>query len=202
MEKSKNIIISCIYRTPGTSIEIFTNWIDSMFSKFCNKVVVFCGDFNIDLLNPSNYSAIDTFINTMYSVSLFPKITRPSRITSYSATLIDNIFTNHIENKSESGLLIKDITDHLPVFVVYNGNYKITRADRPKQYKRTRTEESIKLLNNDLGELQWEVVYEKGDSNSAYDTFMRIVKTLYDKNCPVKEWNCKKNYTSCPWITF
>ena len=151
MEKSKNIIISCIYRTPGTSIEIFTNWIDSMFSKFCNKVVFVCGDFNIDLLNPSNYSAIDTFINTMYSVSLFPKITRPSRITSYSATLIDNIFTNHIENKSESGLLIKDITDHLPVFVVYNGNYKITRADRPKQYKRTRTEESIKLLNNDLG---------------------------------------------------
>ena len=117
MEKTKNIIISCIYRTPGTSIEIFTNWIDSMFSKFCNKVVVFCGDFNIDLLNPSNYSAIDTFINTMYSVSLFPKITRPSRITSYSATLIDNIFTNDIENKSESGLLIKDITDHLPVFV-------------------------------------------------------------------------------------
>ena len=45
------------------------------------------------------------------------------------------------------------------------------------------------------------MVYEKGDSNSAYDTFMRIVKTLYDKNCPVKEWNCKKNYTSCPWIT-
>ena len=33
MEKTKNIIVSCIYRTPGTSIEIFTDWIDAMYSK-------------------------------------------------------------------------------------------------------------------------------------------------------------------------
>ena len=111
MEKTKNIIVSCIYRTPGTSIEVFTDWIDAMYSKIGNKVVFVCGDFNIDLLNPSNHTAVDAFIDTMYRMSLFPKITRPSRITSHSATLIDNIFTNDIENKSESGI-ISQFRDH------------------------------------------------------------------------------------------
>ena len=33
----------------------------------------------------------------------------------YSATLIDNIFTNELTNQIISGLLINDISDHLPI---------------------------------------------------------------------------------------
>lgn len=62
----------------------------------------------------------EEFINTMFSMSLFPKMTRPSRVTSHCATFIDNIFTNDIENNTTSGLLINDISDHLPVFTVYD----------------------------------------------------------------------------------
>ena len=53
----------------------------------------------------------------MYGFGLFPLINKPSRITEFSQTLIDNIFTNNIETVNNSGLLINDITDHLPVFV-------------------------------------------------------------------------------------
>ena len=56
----------------------------------------------------------------MYNMSLFPEITRPSRVTSHCATLIDNIFTNDMENNTERGLLINDISDNLPVFTVYD----------------------------------------------------------------------------------
>ena len=45
-------------------------------------------------------------------MSLYPKITRPSRITPHCSTLIDNIFTNDIEDNTVSGLLIIDISDH------------------------------------------------------------------------------------------
>lgn len=93
-EKTKNVIISCIYRAPGSSIEIFKDWMEEIFSKVIHKTVFICGDFNIDLLNPNNHSMTEEFINTMYSMSLYPKITRPSRITSHCTTLIDNIFTN------------------------------------------------------------------------------------------------------------
>ena len=81
-EKHKNVIISCIYRAPGSSIEIFNEWIEGMFSQINSKIVFICGDFNIDLLNPNKHNITEEFVNTMYSMSLIPKIIRPSRMKS------------------------------------------------------------------------------------------------------------------------
>ena len=41
----------------------------------------------------------------------FPLIIRPTRIISNTATLIDNIFTNNLNNFSVSGLMFCDISD-------------------------------------------------------------------------------------------
>lgn len=60
MEKSKNILISCIHRRPGSCLDAFN---DKMVDMYDSK-------------------------------SLFPAILKPTRITSGSATLIDNIFAN------------------------------------------------------------------------------------------------------------
>lgn len=82
--------------TPGSSIDTFTDWMEGMFSKINNKAIFICGDVNINLFNPNKHNTTDEFINTMYSLSLFLKITRPRRVTSHCATLIDNIFNNDI----------------------------------------------------------------------------------------------------------
>ena len=72
--------------------------------------LVLWGDFNIDLLNKDcNNSTL--FLNTMHSPSLLPIISKPTRITDNSATLIDNFFINEPCN-FESGILIFDISDH------------------------------------------------------------------------------------------
>ena len=51
-------------------------------------------------------------------IGFLPFITRPSRTTATSATLIDNIFTNDIRDISHyvQGLFINDLSDHFPVF--------------------------------------------------------------------------------------
>ena len=49
-------------------------------------------------------------------------ITRPTRITSHTATLLDNIFANKFFDHSRSDLLITDISDHLPVFSIHSNN--------------------------------------------------------------------------------
>lgn len=131
-EKNKNIAVSCIYRTPGTNIDIFREWIEGMFSKQSKKVVFIRGVFNIDILNPHMHKTTDSFINTMYSLSLFSKITRPTRITFNCATLIDNIYTNDIKDKTISGILINDISDHLPVFIIYDYNHRNTKRQSSK----------------------------------------------------------------------
>ncbi len=100
--------MSCLYRAPGYNIDSFNNRVEENFTKTNQKIMFICGDFNIDLLNPKKHRMTEDFLNTLYSFSLYPKITRPSRITSHCATLIDNIFTNVLDNNITSGLLIND----------------------------------------------------------------------------------------------
>ena len=74
------------------------------------------GDFNINLLNEDVHTLTNDFINIMSSYSLYPSITKPTRITPTSATLIDNIFTN-LNSYQTSGIIVADVSDHLPVFI-------------------------------------------------------------------------------------
>ncbi len=65
----------------------------------------------------------------MYSMSPYPIITKPSRVTCHSATLIDNIFTNNMENNIVSELHMNDISDHLPVFVIYDCDCRMKKDE-------------------------------------------------------------------------
>ena len=78
------------------------------------------GDYSINLLNVDSHSLAADFNDTMYSSGLVPLITRPTRVTENSATLIDNIFTNKGVRYDESiyGILVTDISDHYPIFCV------------------------------------------------------------------------------------
>lgn len=88
MKNSKNVTVSCIYRAAGSDTATFKEQMEEMFTASNQKVSFICGDFNIDLL--SNHKPPEDFINAMSSLSFCPKITRPIRITSHCATLIDN----------------------------------------------------------------------------------------------------------------
>ena len=200
-EKKKNIRVSCIYRTPGTNIDTFREWIEGTFAKQNNKVVFICGDFNIDLINPYKHNTTDDFISSMYSMSLFPKITRPTRITLNSATLIDNIYTNELEDKITGGILINDISDHLPVFIIYNYNHTNRKKNNQKEYRRMKSGEAINIFRNELLVQNWEVVYQENNVDNAYEIFLNVFKHLYDKCCPIKEYTRKLKYGNCPWIT-
>ena len=86
-------------------------------------------DFNIDLLrnDTNNLTAelqID-FVHNMFANMFCPTISKPTRITQQSATLIDNIITNIHEYSIKSGILYNDISDHFPIFNLYKKKLKI-----------------------------------------------------------------------------
>ena len=47
----------------------------------------------------------------------YPCINQPTRITTATATQIDNIFTNSMSGISRCSIIINDATDHLPIFL-------------------------------------------------------------------------------------
>ena len=200
IRNSKNALISCIYRTPGSCIETFREMMMGMYDNIANKKMVFvCGDINIDLLAETNTTT--EFINSVYSMSLYPTITRPTRITTHSATLIDNIFTNIIDRKIISGIIINDATDHLPVFAVIKGGIGTNKETRNKKIiSRLKTDESLMSLKRDLMNQDWKKVYVE-DVDEAYNTFLSILNAIYDKNCPLVSKTVKNKFGGKPWIT-
>ena len=130
----------------------------------------------------------------MFSLGLYPLIDKPTRITDHSATLIDNIFTNELDSNINSGLLISDISDHLPIFVVCKypdinsiSNHKYTLI-------RQTDKKCIDALTNELLLRNWDDVMGSTGVNIAYDNFIKTFVNLYDKHCPVKKnmFKCKR----------
>uniref|UniRef100_A0A669C5X4 Reverse transcriptase domain-containing protein n=1 Tax=Oreochromis niloticus TaxID=8128 RepID=A0A669C5X4_ORENI len=204
VEKASNIIISCIYRTPGSCLDTFNEKLAAMFSNLNDKKVqIICGDFNIDLLNPNGHQKTTDFISTMYSNCLFPVIIKPSRITIDTATLIDNIFTNKIDHEIVGGLLITDISDHLPVFAIFQNYFGIKTKKKNQTFDmiRHRTTRAIAALQADLKEHNWNEVFANEDSSSAYDAFLSTVISLYEKHCPLMKITRKHHRSNKPWIT-
>lgn len=84
MEKKKNHVVSCIYRTLGSKIDIFKNWMEAHCTTIKRKVMFVSGDFNIDLFKTNETKMTEECINTLYSIGLYPRIPRLDRCYVFS----------------------------------------------------------------------------------------------------------------------
>ena len=118
---SNNVIVGVIYRPPNTCVQQFIENLSVVLTaiKKESKLCYILGDFNLNLLNVDCHIATAEFLETMCAFSYLPLITKPTRVTNHSATLIDNIFTNDkITTNSFSGIFSTDISDHFPIFYI------------------------------------------------------------------------------------
>ena len=118
---TKNIITGVVYRIPGTDVNDFNLFFrETLYTiKEENKLGYIMGDYNLNLLNSDNHVLTNEFIDIAFSNSFFPLITRPTRITKTTSTLIDNILTNDIDDTDFiNGIFINDTSDHLPIFCI------------------------------------------------------------------------------------
>ena len=77
------------------------------------KSIFLLGDFSVNLLNYNDHNQTNEFLNSLASNSFIPVILQPTRITSHSNTLIDNIFSNVIDPDIISVILTTTISDYL-----------------------------------------------------------------------------------------
>ena len=91
----KNITVGCVYRPPNQNTALFLDKLNDILSHISkdSKQCYVMGDFNLDLLQYNHHTPTQEFIDTLFSFAFIPLISHPTRLTSYSATLIDNIFT-------------------------------------------------------------------------------------------------------------
>ena len=108
----KKVIMCCVYRAPNTDLSMLSEFLANILRNVKKNTVYrsMCGDFNVDLLQFDKHCATNDFIDQIYTLGLHPLITRPTRITSHSKTLIDNIFTSDLSSQIHSFSILGYLT--------------------------------------------------------------------------------------------
>ena len=91
----RNVVVGVFYRPPNNDIQYFIDVVKDICDKLRNEneLCYLLGDYNINLLNVDTHTSTADFND---SNGFIPLITRPTRVTQSTATLIDNIFTNQL----------------------------------------------------------------------------------------------------------
>ena len=119
----RNIVCGCVYRPPSMSLVKFNELLSHMFGKLHseNKYIYIMGDFNVNTLPHIRGSlSVQEFKNIFAANYCFPLINKPTRLTSTSSSLIDNIYSTMpaLANGCDSGILEISISDHYGIFTV------------------------------------------------------------------------------------
>ena len=158
-------------------------------------------DHNLDFLKSSKHKDTSLFINSVFDYGLIPCITRPTRITHTSASLIDNILiSSKLHDRCFSGIAISDLSDHLPCFVTLTDVCK-TKSKNLTIEKRD-ISMNLKQVSNDLN-LDWHVFFQATlDVNEAFDKFHRTITESVENRCPMKKIKIpSKKIIKEPWLT-
>ena len=131
-----NIVIRVIYRMPNSSVDVFNDRISDILNVIQkeHKLCYFLGDLNIDFLKADDHRATGELLDVLYCYNVFPLIPKPTRITSTTATLIDHILTNNLDDNMMhiQGILCTSISDHYAVFhVASNAKTDHAQAEMP-----------------------------------------------------------------------
>ena len=117
--------MGAVYRHPDQTkiiefIEEFSNSLSDLSHK--KKVYYILGDFNINLHRDNRMNSANLYINSILSHGAIPLITKQTRISNNSSTIIDHIITNDSKHELQSFIVKSDLTDHYPIFCVINKN--------------------------------------------------------------------------------
>ena len=137
----------------------------------------------------------------LYSNNIFPLITKPTRLTDHTSTLIDHIYTNTPIDLTTPGIATVDISDHLPIFCIIENRIK---KQTTKRYYRNYSKFDANNYLHDIRSTNWNSVLST--TNNLHDKtakFVDSLKGLVDKHAPIKQIprSKLKQKIHKPWIT-
>ena len=119
-------------------------------------------------------------------------ITKPTRITDNTASLIDHIWSN-VPFGVTSGIIVSDISDHFPIYACFR-NFKNKENDLVKIRFRNFSTENENMFKNCLSDIDWDAVL--GKSNNADEITEKLLhksKFMFDRYFPIKTKILVKN---------
>ena len=194
--KLRFILIS-LYR-PNTNNEINqSEQIESFFIRLAEILefldsyklpICFSGDFNLDIFkcNIANHPS-STLLDLFSGVGFLQIVSKATRISNDSFSLIDNIFIRDLIPRLTSCNVIKnDISDHFPLLSTFklDGFKTQPPVNTPK---RIFNNDNLDRFSNALSTTSWNSVIEEVSTNDAFTIFSEIFFNLFELHFPFSQ---------------
>ena len=197
-------------RKPGEILDDFNLFLEEFGSfirlvKNINRSSYICGDYNIGLLKIKTNKHFNEFFDNLITTVFSPKITLPTRFTEQSSTLIDNVFSNNIEERETSGILLNHISNHQLLFTYIEKLSYIERVPKDIDVEKSDTISIAKFVKELNDGNIYDQLLKPIDSNphENYDTFMKIIQQAKDTHLPRKTVKFKKKkHKKSKWMTY
>ena len=199
---TEKVIIGTMYRPPSTNISEFINTFNTQIGKINNKgyECIIGLDHNLDLLKQSVHSKTQEFLECILDHNLLPTITKPTRISKTSATLIDNILiSKKLQPNYESLIIVDDLSDHLPCLVRLK-NFKPT-GTKNFILKRVINNKAVMNIREDLSKIDWNAKLKDRLASDSFQAFHSELSISLNKHAPEKLVRIKDKRIKNPWMS-
>ena len=196
----KNLIITCFYGLSSGAIKGLNSFLENVFEKANTENELCFRRF----LKISKNLEIRRFCNRIFAHGCIPLITKTTRVTSKTVSLIDNLLTNFIfdtSSKLKKGIIKSEVSDHFPIFVSLCSPSKIHKEyQKITIHKRVIYDTNLMAFKTDLRNFNWNSINHSPENNSKYETFFKIFSELYEKYFLLKDFQIKVKDLQPPWI--
>ena len=191
---------STVYRPPSISKHQRTGELSSIFEEVSTltETVFYAGDFNADLLNPDKPPKDGrNLLDLMEIFGLDCLITKATRKTKTSETLLDLILTSNKKKTLVSDVVDTQISDHSLVFT-------ILRSRAPRSRSRKICVRSFKNFNRDkfIQDLQmapFSIVEVFDEVDDKLYAFEQLYYEILNEHAPLKQTIVRGNQV--PYMT-
>ena len=204
LKNGKRLLVSSMYRPPNTDAREFVDEYGTLLSKMKkipNCDIVIGLDHNMDFMKSNVHRLTSEFISLNLDLLMMPLITRPTRITNSTATLIDNIIVDQsMLDLCTSNVLIEDISDHLPSVVSITG-LKLSKKEKVKITSRDTRKQNVDALLDSMNRTDW-TKFITEDVNSSFNMLQTELSKKLDHFVPFCTYEVnQKNLRWEKWIT-
>ena len=210
LNKTSSCILGVVYRHPSAAhvdafIDNLSTCLTDLSKSKSNYYIL--GDININISSATRTPSSKHYIQTIISCGALPIISKPTRVTDSTATIIDHIITN--DNKNDISPAIFDtseISDHYPILC----EISLLTDFKPKvttSYYRDKTNFDSESFNIDLNQILYSYFSNltsltDNNFNNVFNKFISLISQSIDKHAPLKKFSRRQQkLQKKPWIT-
>ena len=159
-------------------------------------------DHNLDIMKHEVHTVTNEFIEHNLDKGLLPSITKPTRVTRNTATLIDNIMVGRkYQSNFGSQIILSDLSDHFPCMLNIK-NINLFSKKHATVKTRGLNPPKIEEIKMKLCQVDWDELLANKSTDNSFDTFHQTLKDIMDETAPYHTVKIsQKKLRRDPWIS-